>query len=182
MSTAPDLEPLTFRAATADDVADVLALVRLAYRGPESRRGWTSEAELLDDERIDTAGVLAKITAPSGLVLLAAAPADPLVACCELVQRSASVAYFGMFAVRPAAQSAGLGRVVLAEAERHARTTFGVSTMEMTVIGQRVPLIEWYLRRGYVLTGEHRPFPYDELVNGRALRDDLYFEVLSKTL
>jgi hypothetical protein len=63
---------LTFRTAGVEDVDDVLALVRLAYRGPESRQGWTSEAELLDDERIDHAGVLAKITAPAGAVLLTA--------------------------------------------------------------------------------------------------------------
>ena len=173
---------LTFRTAGVEDVDDVLALVRLAYRGPESRQGWTSEAELLDDERIDPAGVLAKITHAAGVVLLTSSDDDPLVACCELVLKPGAVAYFGMFAVRPSAQSAGLGRTVLAEAERYARDTFGATTMEMTVIGQRVPLIEWYERRGYALTGERRPFPYDELVNGRALRDDLYFEVLSKTL
>lgn len=172
----------TFRIAGIDDADDVLDLVRLAYRGPESRRGWTSEAGLLDDERIDRPGVLAKITDPAGTVLLAATPGDPLVACCELVRRSDGVAYFGMFAVRPAAQSGGLGRAVLAEAERRARTSFGATTMEMTVIGQRVELIDWYVRRGYALTGERRPFPYDELVNGRALRDDLYFEVLAKQL
>ncbi len=172
----------TFRIAGVDDVDDVLDLVRLAYRGPESRRGWTSEAELLDDERIDRDGVLAKITDPAGVVLLAADDDDPLVACCELVQRSPEVGYFGMFAVRPSAQAGGLGRVVLAEAERYARTTFGVTIMEMTVIGQRGELIDWYVRRGYTVTGEQRPFPYDGLVNGRALRDDLYFEVLTKRL
>ena len=174
--------PSTFRTAGVEDVDDVLDLVRLAYRGPESRQGWTSEADLLDDERIDRAGVLAKITDPTGVVLIATSDDDPLVACCELVRRSTTAAYFGMFAVRPSAQSAGVGRVVLAEAERFAHSTFGVSTMEMTVIGQRTSLIDWYIRRGYTLTGERRPFPYEELVNGRALRDDLYFEVLTKTL
>ncbi len=173
---------LTFRIAATDDVDDVLALVRLAYRGEESRASWTSEADLIDDQRIDHAGVSAKITDPTGMVLLAATPDDPLVACCEVVRRSADVGYFGMFAVRPTAQAGGLGRTVLAEAERRARETFGVSTMEMTVIGQRTELINWYVRRGYTLTGEHRPFPYDGLVDGRALRDDLYFEVLAKTL
>jgi GNAT superfamily N-acetyltransferase len=174
--------PPTFRTAGVEDVDDVLDLVRLAYRGPQARKTWTSEADLIDDQRIDRDGVLAKVTDPSGVVLLVAVDDDPLVACCELVQRTTDVAYFGMFAVRPAAQAGGLGRLVLAEAERYAQTTFGVSTMEMTVIGQRVELIDWYVRRGYTLTGEHRPFPYDGLVNGRALRDDLYFEVLAKTL
>ncbi|KAL1836813.1 hypothetical protein VTK73DRAFT_4916 [Phialemonium thermophilum] len=52
----------------------------------------------------------------------------------------------------------------------------------MTVIWARADIIAWYERRGYRKTGETRPFPYAELVNGRALRDDLYFEVLSGIL
>lgn len=155
---------------------------RASARVPLALRTAESEDELLDDERIDRTGVLAKIADLAGVVLLAAVPDDPLVACCELVQRSDSVAYFGMFAVRPSAQAGGLGRVVLAEAERYARSKFGTTTMEMTVIGQRVELIDWYVRRGYRVTGERRPFPYGTLVNGRALRQDLYFELLSKTL
>ncbi|WP_375501318.1 GNAT family N-acetyltransferase [uncultured Jatrophihabitans sp.] len=172
----------TFRIAEVSDVDAVRDLVFLAYRGLESRVGWTSEADLFDDERIDHAGVLAKITDPTGVVLLVATDDDSLVSCCEVVRRSADVAYFGMFAVRPSAQSGGLGRTVLAEAERYAREEFGVANMEMTVIAQRVELINWYVRRGYTRTGERRPFPYEGLVNGRALRDDLYFEVLTKQL
>ena len=32
------------------------------------------------------------------------------------------------------------------------------------------------------MTAEQRPFPYHDLVNGAALRDDLYFAVLEKPL
>ncbi|MCW2528004.1 MAG: hypothetical protein JWM76_2864 [Pseudonocardiales bacterium] len=48
---------------------------------------------------------------------------------------------------------------MLAEAEDRARTR-GARKMEMTVIGQREELIDWYLRRGYAGTHERRPFPY----------------------
>jgi hypothetical protein len=54
--------------------------------------------------------------------------------------------------------------------------------MEMGVIAQRTELIAWYERRGYRRTGETWPFPYHELIEGRALRDDLYFVVLRKAL
>jgi hypothetical protein len=71
---------------------------------------------------------------------------------------------------------------VLAHAERYAAGQWRVATMEMQVVGQRSELVAWYVRRGYTLTDERRPFPFDALVNGVALRDDLYFAVLTKTL
>ncbi len=172
---------LTVRPAEPAEAPAVTALVRQAYRGEESRTGWTTEAELLDDERIEEAEVLSKISRPNGVVLLAFAEAE-LVACCEVLHKAEGVGYFGMFAVRPALQAAGVGRRMLAEAEAYARDRWLVTTMEMTVIGQRTELIDWYLRRGYVRTEETRPFPYEQLVRGTALRDDLYFAVLAKAL
>jgi GNAT superfamily N-acetyltransferase len=167
---------VTFRLATPEDAATLAALVGSAYRGEESRAGWTTEANFLDDERIDAAGVLAKITDPQGVVLVVQDSAAELIGCCEVAYRGAGLAYFGMFAIRPALQAGGLGRLVLTAAEELARRTWGADAMEMTVIGQRVELIAWYERRGYTRAAETRPFPYE------ALRDDLYFAVLTKPL
>lgn len=172
---------LTVRPADPSEAPDVLALVRQAYRGEESRGGWTTEADLLDDERIELSEVVHKISRPDGVVLLGF-EADQLLACCELVDKGDGLAYFGMFAVRPARQAAGLGRRMLAEAERYARESWQARVLEMTVIGQRGELIDWYLRRGYSATGETREFPYANIVNGIALRDDLFFTVLAKQL
>jgi ribosomal protein S18 acetylase RimI-like enzyme len=176
---------LTFREATLDDSPTLATLVRTAYRGEV---GWTTEAAFLDDERIDAAGVAAKVTEPDGAVLVGLAPqtgpvaGDSIVACCEVVHRGGGRAYFGLFAVDPTLQAAGLGRALLAHAEKYVVRRWGAHTMEMTVIAQRHELINWYKRRGYTVTDQIRPFPYDELVGGRALRDDLYFRVLVKTL
>jgi hypothetical protein len=52
----------------------------------------------------------------------------------------------------------------------------------LQVIAQREDLVAWYVRRGYALTGKRRPVPFDALVNGVALRRDLYFAVLTKEL
>ena len=52
----------------------------------------------------------------------------------------------------------------------------------MTVLHVRDTLIAWYQRRGYTLTGETKPFPYDDNRFGTPLRDDLYFVVLEKHL
>src|SRR5690625_6485910 len=96
--------PLAFRPATAEDAASVLALVRSAYRGDSSRAGWTTEADLVADERIDTDGILAKINHPSGVVLVAHDSAGKLAGCCELLQKDGDLAYFGLFAVDPTRQ------------------------------------------------------------------------------
>jgi GNAT superfamily N-acetyltransferase len=172
------MSDLQFRCAVLADAPSVRALVVRSYRGDT---GWTTETHLLTDERIDLVGVEQKITAPDGLMLLAHQDGE-LVACCELQRRGPAVAYFGLFAVEPARQAGGIGRDVLAHAERYAAGQWRVATMEMQVVGQRSELVAWYVRRGYTLTDERRPFPFDALVNGVALRDDLYFAVLTKTL
>lgn len=170
----------TFRAATADDVPALVALIESAYRGDESRAGWTTEADILEGQRTDPAGVLEVIEKP-GSRLVAVESAGELVACCQLEHRGAH-AYFGMFAVRPALQGAGLGKLIIAEAERFAREEWGVAEMHMTVISVREDLIAWYVRRGYARTGRTSPFPYGDERFGLPTRDDLEFELLTKRL
>lgn len=172
---------LSLRPARPDDAPQVADLVRTAYRGDESRSGWTTEADLLSDDRIDAAGVAGKIDDPHTEVLLGEDDEGRLIACCEIVDRGDGLAYFGMFAVSPTLQAGGIGRQVLAEAEDRARDR-GARTMEMTVIGQREELIDWYVRRGYERTDERREFPYHLLEPGQAKREDLYFTVLVKKL
>jgi GNAT superfamily N-acetyltransferase len=87
-----------------------------------------------------------------------------------------------MFAVSPRLQGAGLGKVIIAEAERQARETWGVTEMHMTVISVRDDLIAWYERRGYRRTGRTTPFPYGDERFGIPQRDDLEFELLIKEL
>ena len=91
-----------------------------------------------------------------------------------VTRKDTALAYLGMLCVAPALQSAGLGRRLLDAAEDHARS-HGIAAMEMTVIDSRETLIAWYERRGYVRTGETRPFP--------VLRDPpVTFVVLEKPL
>lgn len=194
---------LSFRVATAEDLPLIHPLVESAYRGDESRLGWTTEADLLSGTRIDAEALLAKITDPAGAVLLATTTTtttadntssttpnqipgeeETLLACCEVVKRSPETAYFGMFAVSPRQQGGGIGRRVLAHAEAHCRRAWGAGRLEMTVISSRRELIGWYVRRGYRRTGEERPFPVEELAaqGGVALVGDLRFVVLEKDL
>ncbi len=167
-----------FRVATHADVDAIVALVESAYRGESGRRGWTTESHLLDGQRTDAADVRGLIERPGSRILLAERDGR-LVASCH-VEHQGDNGYFGMFAVDPAGQGSGLGRQVLAEAERIARGEWHCRAMRMTVIVQREELIAWYGRRGYRRTGEYQPFPYGDERFGIPRRADLRFEVLRK--
>lgn len=170
----------SFRTATEADVPDLVALIEAAYRGESSRAGWTTEADLLGGRRTDPESVAAVVGDAAGRMLLAQVD-GVLVACCQLENRD-DHAYFGMFAVDPARQGGGLGKDVLAEAERLAREEWDAKEMHMTVISARAELIAWYVRRGYARTGVTSPFPYGDERFGLPKRDDLEFELLVKKL
>lgn len=176
---------MKLRAATAFDVPRVVALVESAYRGPGSRAGWTTEADLLDGQRTDAEDVRNCIDRERSRVLLAfdgdGRANDVLVACAH-VAAEADAGYFGMFAVVPTRQRGGVGKLVLAEAERLVRDEWQLPAMHMTVIAVRTELIAYYERRGYTRTGIFKPFPYGEERFGIPRRDDLQFEVLAKPL
>lgn len=176
----PNEAAVEFRLATAADIPAIEALVTAAYRGDASRAGWTTEADLLDGQRVDPAG-LAEIIGKAGSLVLLAERGVLLLACCH-VEKQGDACYFGMFAVDPTQQGAGLGKLVMAEAERVARDDFGCKRMEMTVISVRDELIAWYERRGYRRTGKYKPFPYGDERFGIPKRDDLKFELLAKSL
>ncbi|MGW6583973.1 GNAT family N-acetyltransferase [Streptomyces globisporus] len=181
MDTAtPDSARLTFRDATEADVPALVALIESAYRGDSSRTGWTTEADILQGQRTDEQGVRDVIDAPASR-LLAVERGRELVACCQLEHRG-DAAYFGMFAVRPGLQGGGLGKLIIAEAERTAKEGWGVGEMHMTVISVREDLIAWYERRGYRRTGALTPFPYGDERFGIPQRDDLAFELLVKNI
>ncbi|MFF4536291.1 GNAT family N-acetyltransferase [Streptomyces aureus] len=171
---------LTFRDAVDSDVEGLVALIESAYRGDSSRAGWTTEADILEGQRTDPEGVRAVLESPDSR-LLTVERDGVLVACCQLEHRG-DHAYFGMFAVSPVLQGDGLGKLIIAEAERTARATWGVTEMHMTVISVREDLIAWYERRGYSRTGKMTPFPYGDERFGIPQRDDLSFELLVKPL
>lgn len=172
---------LEFRLAVPSDSDDVVALVTSAYRGETSRAGWTSEAHLVGGDRIDAELLAKDLANPDGRVMLGFEGAD-LVTCCNLVRLDSSRGYFGMFAVSPLRQGGGIGKEVLAEAERIARDEWELETLEMTVLEQRPELIAFYERRGFIPTGQYEPFPYGDDRFGLPRREDLRLAVLRKPL
>ena len=173
---------ISFRDASRADLERVIALVTSAYRGDASRAGWTTEADMLGGQRTDAEAVGGLLDNPDGVVLLAEREGE-LLACANVSRSEDGVAgegYFGMFAVEPTRQSEGIGKRVLAEAERLLQTRFGCQTAVMTVIEQRTELIAYYQRRGWRSTGKRKPFPYGDERFGIPTRDDLRFLVLEK--
>lgn len=152
------MDTLSHRFAGADDVAPLHALVESGYRGDSARRGWSHEADLLDDTRTTAAELAATIADPATRVVLLH-QGDDLIGTVTVAGRGDARAYMGMLCVDPARQAHGLGRALIALAEQIARDEFGARVIEMTVIDQRRELIAYYQRRGYRLTGETRPFP-----------------------
>ena len=174
------MSELAFRQASEADIPALVALVTSAYRGKASQQGWTTEADLLDGQRIDADMLRADLAQPDSMILIAENQLG-LIACAHIAVENGA-GYFGMFSVSPEAQRGGIGKRVLAEAERIARDTFGCTRMRMTVIDAREELIAYYLRRDYVRTGVKKPFPYGDPRYGLPKRDDLRFEVLEKIL
>ncbi|MGQ4661218.1 GNAT family N-acetyltransferase [Lysobacter sp. F6437] len=174
------MSDLTFRNATAADVPALVEFVTSAYRGETSRVGWTTEADLLDGNRIVPEVLLADIDRPRSRIVLA--ERDGVLLGCAHVAEEDGAGYFGMFAVRPELQGSGLGRTILGEAERTAAVDWRLPLMRMTVIDLRIELIDWYVRRGYRRTGQTKPFPATDPRFGLPLRDDLRFAVLEKEL
>jgi ribosomal protein S18 acetylase RimI-like enzyme len=174
------MHTLTFRTATDTDIPALVALVTSAYRGDASKQGWTTEADMLDGQRIDHEVLRRDIERARSRILLAERDVQ-LLACAHVAEEDGA-GYFGMFSVRPDLQGGGVGKALLAEAERVAAKEWGLPAMRMTVIDIRDELIAFYERRGYHRTGIKKPFPYGDERYGIPKRDDLRFEILEKLL
>lgn len=165
------------RLAFVGEAAAIAALIEHAYRGEEARRSWTTEADFLTGPRSSLAEIKSLIADPKSRFVVAV-EGDATLGPCALIRNEEGVGYFGMFGVRPDLQGAGLGREMLAAAEREVRALWDCPAMIMTVISLRKELIAYYERRGYRVTGETKPFPFDEHTS--ATRTDFHLVVLRK--
>ena len=145
--------------ATDADIPALNDLVNSAYRGDNSRRGWTTEADLLDGVRTDESGLKTMLANPNA-TMLKYEQAGQLIGCVYLEQKGDSL-YLGMLTVSPDAQAGGIGKQLMTAAEQVARARH-CPTITMNVIPQRHELIAFYERRGYRPTGETEPFPMDD--------------------
>src|SRR5215471_15414092 len=165
---------------TERDLTEVVDLTNLAFRG---ELGWTIESKYIEGQRIDLEMLRENLSEhPNGPLLIWRDEGNSaLLGSVWLEPKDGADWYMGLLAVRPDRQGAQLGRRML-EASEAAMRERGAKKVVISVVNVRDRLIGWYERRGYVRTGEMKPFPYGDERVGRPLRDDLEFVVLEKAL
>jgi len=142
-----------------EDTEELIRLVNSAYRGESSKKGWTTEADLLDGIRTDQKSIEAQLQKPGATMLIAKNMNDRMVGCVYLMQQGHRL-YLGMLTVAPDIQARGIGKQLLQAAEKYAGE-INCTSIVMSVIDIRLELIDWYKRHGYVSTGEIKPLPAD---------------------
>jgi len=142
--------------ATLADIPALNILVNSAYRGEESRKGWTTEADLLGGIRIDEE-MLHENFGNEAVSILKYTDEEGRILGSVYLEIKTDELYLGMFSVSPVLQNKGIGKALLEEAEVFAKE-WNCHKITMTVIRARKELISWYERRGYTFTGEIQPF------------------------
>jgi ribosomal protein S18 acetylase RimI-like enzyme len=163
--------------AEAADLERIVTLVNDAYRGSSKSPGWTHEAGVLAGQRIDVASLRACVRNEGSTILVMREDGD-IAGCVALQPLDDHAWYLSMLAVDPDRQIAGMGKAIMAGAERFAQER-GARQIKISVINVRMSLIAWYERIGYVRTGAVEPFPDDATV-GTPLRNDLALITLVK--
>ena len=164
--------------ATIEDIPALVKLLNSAYRGEESKQGWTTEADMVaGDLRTDEKNMNELMRLPGAVFLKSSNDKNELEGCVFLDKRQGKI-YLGMFCVSPALQNKGIGKQIMAAAELYARSR-GCPAVFMRVISIRHELMAWYERQGYYKTGEIQPF--DDTKFGTA-KQPIEFVVLQKDL
>ncbi len=139
---------MVIRAAHPTDVDAVVRVVNTAY-----------EVERLFVEGDRTSADEVNSLVSTGTILVAVDDEDRVVGSVFVDVQGARGA-FGMLAVSPAVQRAGLGHRLIAAAEEQASSR-GAVAMDIRVVNLRTDLLPRYARLGYVETGSepyvHRP-------------------------
>jgi ribosomal protein S18 acetylase RimI-like enzyme len=164
--------------ANLEDIPDLVKLVNSAYRGDTSKKGWTTEADLLDGIRTDEESLKEMMQKPGATILKFLNDTGHIVGCVYL-QKQHEKLYLGMLTVSPEIQAQGIGKKLL-QASEHYALKVDCSVVKMTVISVRKELIEWYERHGFRSTGKKEPFPND--VRFGIPLQQLEFVVMEKTL
>jgi GNAT superfamily N-acetyltransferase len=172
---------ISFRTAAAADVDALVPFVNGGYRGESSKKGWTTEADILGGQRTDPGKMLEMVGAEDARVELAHDETGALVGCVYLKKEPDASCYLGMLTVDPARQGGGIGKLLMAHCDAIARA-WGCGRMRMTVISVRGELIGYYERRGYAKTGVSEPFPEDDPRFGLPKVRGLAFVELAKPL
>lgn len=143
--------------AELSDVKALNVLINSAYRGESSKKGWTTEADLLGGQRTDEED-LQEIISKTGCTILRYINEAGEIKSCVRLEKHGDRMYLGMLTVSPVLQNSGIGKQMLQASEKYAKEQ-NCNAMYMGVISDRTELISWYERHGYKDTGRRNPFP-----------------------
>lgn len=159
-----------------EDIPALVKLLNNAYRGEESKKGWTTEADMVaGDLRTDEVNLKELMELPDAAFLKFTNAKNEIEGCVFLHKRQGKI-YLGMLSVSPGLQAKGIGKQIMAAAELFAKEQ-GCPAVFMRVISIRHELVAWYERQGYNKTGEIQPF--DDTKFGTA-KQPIEFVVMQK--
>ena len=164
--------------ATLNDVSELNVLINSAYRGDNSKKGWTTEANILTGVRVNDDELIDSIKESKSNIFKFTVN-NQILGCVLLVEKVNKL-YLGMLCVNPELQNSGIGKKILQFANEFAIEN-SLPKIVMTVISSRIELINWYNRHGYFDTGEREPFPdnhSDDVISGEKLK----FIILEKVI
>ena len=138
------------RAAAIEDAETIARLVNDAFR-PER---FFSNGDRTSPEKV-------RALMPKGKFVLVE-EVDALIGCVYIELRGER-GYFGLLAVDPQFQRAGLGSRLISVAEEYCRAE-GCQFMDLTIVNLRTELPAFYRRLGYAESGT-LPFPSDQQAN-----------------
>ena len=162
MSSSPEekISADSFKSSIAQhaDIAEIMDVVNLAYRGGKASVAWKNENHLVQGPRIVRDDLDKYISSEGSSILLLRAGSSGQLAGTVHIEKHADEAHIGMLSVHPEYQNYGLGKRLLLMGEEHAKNAFNCRVGKMFVFGGRQELLSWYQKMGYESTGETMPF------------------------
>ena len=152
---------MTVLPATLQDIPQLVALINSAYRGDVSKKGWTTEADLLRGELRTDETTVEELMNTEGAIFLKCINEREEIEGCIYLHKKEKRLYLGMLSVSPILQSKGTGKQLMHAAEHYAKQE-GCNSIFMRVISVREELINWYEKLGYLKTGQTEAFSTDD--------------------
>src|SRR5580658_5462317 len=114
------------------DIPELVLLVNSAYRGESSKKGWTTEADLLGGARISVDALSLIMDKPGSAILKYFDEENSILGCVHL-QKEDSRLYLGMLSVKPELQAQGIGKRLLKAAMEYGKSIH-CSSIYITVL------------------------------------------------
>jgi GNAT superfamily N-acetyltransferase len=133
-------DTVTTRSADAHDIPALVALLNAAF---------AMERDFIDKDRTSVPEIERYMTTGTFFVVDGD---DAVPVSCMYLERRGDRIYLGMLAVNPSRQGSGIGRQMIAAAERHA-ASLGCGAIDIRIVDRRTELPPFYRALGFVDNG-----------------------------